>query len=50
MPKIAIILGSTRPGRNGAAVAQWVFDIARRRTEAEYELVDIDVPSTRPRP
>ncbi|MEE4593459.1 NAD(P)H-dependent oxidoreductase [Streptomyces sp. DSM 41524] len=42
MPKIAIILGSTRPGRNGAAVAQWVFDIARRRTDAEYELVDID--------
>ncbi|GAA1125250.1 MULTISPECIES: NADPH-dependent FMN reductase [Streptomyces violaceusniger group] len=42
MLKIAIILGSTRPGRNGAAVAQWVFDIARRRTDAEYELVDID--------
>ncbi|WP_413806353.1 NADPH-dependent FMN reductase [Streptomyces sp. OE57] len=41
MPKIAIILGSTRPGRNGEAVAQWVFDIARRRTDAEYELVDI---------
>ncbi|AGP53947.1 NADPH-dependent FMN reductase [Streptomyces rapamycinicus] len=41
MPKIAIILGSTRPGRNGEAVAQWVFDIARRRADAEYELVDI---------
>ncbi|OPF77300.1 NADPH-dependent oxidoreductase [Streptomyces antioxidans] len=41
MPKIAIILGSTRPGRNGEAVAQWVFDIARRRTDAEYELVDV---------
>ncbi|WP_413103936.1 NADPH-dependent FMN reductase [Streptomyces sp. Inha503] len=41
MPKIAIILGSTRPGRNGEAVAQWVFDVARRRTDAEYELVDI---------
>ncbi|MBL1116500.1 NAD(P)H-dependent oxidoreductase [Streptomyces sp. 110] len=41
MPKIAIILGSTRPGRNGEAVAHWVFDIARRRTDAEYELVDV---------
>ncbi|MCQ8193013.1 NADPH-dependent FMN reductase [Streptomyces rugosispiralis] len=41
MPKIAIILGSTRPGRNGEAVARWVFDIARQRTDAEYELVDI---------
>ncbi|WP_262704055.1 MULTISPECIES: NADPH-dependent FMN reductase [Streptomyces] len=41
MPKIAIILGSTRPGRNGEAVAQWVLDVARRRTDAEYELVDI---------
>ncbi len=41
MPKIAIILGSTRPGRNGAAVAEWVLDIAKQRDDAEYELVDI---------
>jgi NAD(P)H-dependent FMN reductase len=41
MPKIAIILGSTRPGRNGEAVAKWVYDIARKRTDAEFELVDI---------
>ncbi|MBD3007933.1 NADPH-dependent FMN reductase [Streptomyces sp. 5-10] len=41
MPKIAVILGSTRPGRNGEAVARWVFDIARQRTDAEYELVDV---------
>jgi NAD(P)H-dependent FMN reductase len=41
MPKIAIILGSTRPGRNGEAVAKWVLDIAKRRDDAEYELVDI---------
>jgi NAD(P)H-dependent FMN reductase len=39
--KIAIILGSTRPGRNGEAVAQWVLDIAKQRSDAEYELVDI---------
>ncbi|MEP0824043.1 MAG: NAD(P)H-dependent oxidoreductase [Nitrososphaera sp.] len=41
MLRIAIILGSTRPGRNGEAVAKWVFDIAKRRADAEFEYVDI---------
>ena len=41
MPKIAIILGSTRPGRNGEAVARWVLENASRRTDAEFELVDL---------
>jgi NAD(P)H-dependent FMN reductase len=41
MIRIAIILGSTRPGRNGEAVAKWVYEIAKKRTDAEYELVDI---------
>lgn len=41
MNKIAIVLGSTRPGRNGDAVARWVLDIARRRGDAHYELVDL---------
>jgi NAD(P)H-dependent FMN reductase len=39
--KIGIILGSTRPGRNGEAVAKWVYDIASQRSDAEYELVDL---------
>jgi NAD(P)H-dependent FMN reductase len=39
--KIGIILGSTRPGRNGEAVAKWVHGIAKTRSDAEYELVDI---------
>jgi NAD(P)H-dependent FMN reductase len=39
--KIAIILGSTRPGRNGAAVARWFYELAVRRTDAEFELVDL---------
>jgi NAD(P)H-dependent FMN reductase len=39
--KIAIILGSTRPGRNGEAVADWVLEKSRARTEAQYELVDL---------
>jgi NAD(P)H-dependent FMN reductase len=41
MLKIGIILGSTRPGRNGEAVAKWVEERARKRTDAEYELVDV---------
>jgi hypothetical protein len=40
MPRIAVILGSTRPGRRGEQVARWVMDQARRRAEAEFELVD----------
>lgn len=40
--KIAIIVGSTRPGRKAAAVAQWVHEIAKRRTDADYEVVDIE--------
>lgn len=38
---IAIILGSTRPGRNGEAVAKWVHALAKRRTDARFELVDL---------
>ncbi len=41
MIKIAIILGSTRPNRNGKAVTKWVYEIAQKRTDAEFELVDI---------
>jgi NAD(P)H-dependent FMN reductase len=41
MLKIAIILGSTRPGRNGEAVAKWVYEIAQKRSDADFELVDI---------
>lgn len=41
MTRIAIILGSTRPKRNGEAVARWVHEIARKRNDAEFELVDI---------
>ena len=41
MLRIAIIIGSTRPGRNGEAVAKWVYEIAQKRSDAEFELVDI---------
>lgn len=41
MVKIGIIIGSTRPGRNAPKVAQWVYDIAKNRTDAQFELVDL---------
>lgn len=41
MIKIAIIIGSTRPGRKADTVARWVHQIAKQRGGAEYELVDI---------
>lgn len=41
MLRVAIILGSTRPGRNGEAVAKWTYDIAKKRFDAEFEYVDI---------
>jgi NAD(P)H-dependent FMN reductase len=40
--KIAIVTGSTRPGRINIAVARWVLEIAARRRDADYELVDIE--------
>ncbi|MFP7761924.1 NADPH-dependent FMN reductase [Marisediminicola sp. LYQ134] len=40
--RIAIIVGTTRPGRNGAAVADWVLENAATRGTAEYELVDLE--------
>jgi NAD(P)H-dependent FMN reductase len=41
MIKVGIIVGSTRPGRKAEAVARWVHEIARKRGDAEYEIVDI---------
>jgi NAD(P)H-dependent FMN reductase len=41
MLKVAIIVGSTRPGRHSDAVAQWVYNIAGKRKDAEFEVVDI---------
>jgi len=41
MINIAIIVGSTRPGRRAEPVANWVHGIASRRSDARFELVDI---------
>jgi NAD(P)H-dependent FMN reductase len=41
MIKAAIIVGSTRPGRHADVVANWVLEKAQKRTDAEFEIVDI---------
>ncbi|WP_066942410.1 NADPH-dependent FMN reductase [Microtetraspora fusca] len=41
MIKVGIIIGSTRPGRNGEAVARWVHDLAAGRDDASFEIVDL---------
>jgi NAD(P)H-dependent FMN reductase len=41
MLKIALVIGSTRPGRKGEAVAKWVVEHAKKRSDAEFEIVDI---------
>ncbi|GAA4968785.1 NAD(P)H-dependent FMN reductase [Nonomuraea thailandensis] len=41
MLKVGIILGSTRPGRAGEVVASWVRDLAVKRGDAEYEIIDL---------
>ena len=41
MVKIGIVIGSTRPGRKAEAVAKWVHGIASKRTDAQFEVVDI---------
>lgn len=41
MLKIAIVTGSTRPGRINRGVADWLFDYATQRGDAHYEVVDI---------
>ncbi len=42
MLKVGIITGSTRPGRQSEAVARWVLELALKRGDADYELVDIE--------
>ncbi|MER5422578.1 NADPH-dependent FMN reductase [Streptosporangium roseum] len=46
MIRIAVIVGSTRPGRRGEAVARWVAEVAGRHAavtagEATVEVVDL---------
>lgn len=39
--KIGIIIGSTRPGRNGEAVARWIHALAQDHGGAQFEIIDL---------
>lgn len=41
MLKIAVVVGSTRPGRRSKQVADWVFQRASEHGGAEFELLDV---------
>ena len=41
MLRVAIVTGSTRPGRHSDAVARWVHGLTTPRKDATFELVDI---------
>ena len=41
MIDVAIIVGSTRPGRKALAVAEWIYGFARQRQDARFEIVDV---------
>ena len=40
-PKIGIIIGTTRQGRFADGPANWIAEIAGRRGDADYEIVDL---------
>lgn len=41
IPKIAIIISSTRPSRVGEQVASWISQIGAKRTDVQLETVDL---------
>jgi len=41
MPKLSVIIGSTRPGRVGLPVGQWFFELAKGHGKFEVALVDL---------
>src|SRR3981081_1542319 len=40
-PKIGIIISTTRPGRFGEVPTNWLFNIAKERNDADFEIVDL---------
>lgn len=41
MPTVGIIVGSTRPGRVGKEIADWMAGIARRNADVDVDLIDL---------
>jgi NAD(P)H-dependent FMN reductase len=40
-PKLGIIISTTRPGRFADIPTEWLFNIARERNDADFEIVDL---------
>ena len=40
-PKIGIIISTTRPGRFADVPTNWLFNIAKERNDADFEIVDL---------
>jgi NAD(P)H-dependent FMN reductase len=41
MPKLSVIVGSTRPGRAGLPIGQWFFERAKAHAKFQVDLVDL---------
>jgi NAD(P)H-dependent FMN reductase len=41
LPKIGIIISTTRPGRFADVPTNWLFNIAKTRDDADFEVVDL---------
>lgn len=41
MPKIGVIISTTRDARFGEKVAQWFMQLAAQRTDLQFELIDL---------
>ena len=39
--RVAVVIGTTRPNRKSEKVGRWVHELASRRDDAEFELVDL---------
>jgi NAD(P)H-dependent FMN reductase len=45
--RVAVVIGSTRPGRICPGIAEWVRDVAQAHSSLQYELLDlaeVDLP------
>lgn len=41
LPRIGIVISTTRPTRFADRPTQWIYEIARKRTDAVFEIVDL---------
>ena len=41
IPRIGIVIGSTRQGRFGDKPARWLHELARQRTDLAFDLIDL---------